>query len=78
MSDEARYKRKLSDLSLIDDHLFGLFIQEAGSGKKRSVTQLIPRLNPMPSEHYAGNLRPTLSAFALLFRLCVAFAVNRL
>ena len=31
MSDESRYKRRLSDLSLIDDYLFGLFIQEAGS-----------------------------------------------
>lgn len=31
MEDEKRYKRKLSELSLIDDYLFGLFIQEAGS-----------------------------------------------
>ena len=31
MEDEKWYKRKLSDLSLIDDYLFGLFIQEAGS-----------------------------------------------
>ena len=31
MEDEKRYRRKLSDLSLIDDYLFGLFIQEAGS-----------------------------------------------
>jgi len=29
--DEKRYRRKLSELSLIDDYLFGLFIQEAGS-----------------------------------------------
>lgn len=29
--DEKRYMRKLSELSLIDDYLFGLFIQEAGS-----------------------------------------------
>lgn len=27
--DEKRYRRKLSELSLIDDYLFGLFIQEA-------------------------------------------------
>ncbi len=31
MEDEKRYRRKLSELSLIDDYLFGLFIQEAGS-----------------------------------------------
>ena len=31
MEDEKRYRRRLSDLSLIDDYLFGLFIQEAGS-----------------------------------------------
>lgn len=31
MEDEKRFKRKLSELSLVDDYLFGLFIQEAGS-----------------------------------------------
>lgn len=31
MEEEKRYKRKLSDLSLIDDYLFGLFVQEAGN-----------------------------------------------
>ncbi len=31
MEDEKRHRRKLSELSLIDDYLFGLFIQEAGS-----------------------------------------------
>ncbi len=29
--DEKRSRRKLSELSLIDDYLFGLFVQEAGS-----------------------------------------------
>ena len=29
MENEKRQKRKLSDLSLIDDYLFGLFVQEA-------------------------------------------------
>lgn len=31
MEDEKRYRRKLSELSLIDDYLFGLFIQEASN-----------------------------------------------
>ena len=31
MEIESNYRRKLSDLSLIDDYLFGLFVQEAGS-----------------------------------------------
>lgn len=42
MEDEKRFKRKLSELSLIDDYLFGLFIQEAGS--EEIIKGLIERM----------------------------------
>ena len=61
MSDEARYKRKLSDLSLIDDHLFGLFIQEAGSEEilkgliERMLDVKISKISLKQKQHEISN-----------------------
>ena len=61
MSDEARYKRKLSDLSLIDDHLFGLFIQEAGSEEilkgliERMLDVKVSKISLKQKQHEISN-----------------------
>lgn len=42
MENENRHKRKLSELSLIDDYLFGLFVQE--SKNEEMLKELIERM----------------------------------
>ncbi|MDE7280770.1 MAG: Rpn family recombination-promoting nuclease/putative transposase [Ruminiclostridium sp.] len=61
MMDEARYRRKLSDLSLIDDHLFGLFIQEAGSEEvlkgliERMLDVRVSKISLKQKQHEISN-----------------------
>ncbi len=62
MDEEKVHKRKLSDLSLIDDYLFGLFIQEAGSEEilkgllERMLDIKISHLHLKQRQHEISNI----------------------
>ncbi len=59
--EEKRRKRKLSELSLIDDYLFGLFIQEAGTEEiikgliERMLGVKISKINIKQKQHDISN-----------------------
>ena len=71
MEDERRYKRKLSELSLIDDYLFGLFIQEAGSEEvlkgmiERMLDIKVSRVSIKQRQHDISNNEPELHGIRL-------------